>query len=213
MRALWLTLSALAATNLCGGCVVAVGAAAAEGAIVAMQQRSFGEAIDDASARSEIRSRMLAADSSAFLAVHVESSAGNVLIWGNTPDEQHHQTAVMIARIVRSVRAVYDEIQVGDPRNLGRRTGDQWISTQIRARINASPHVRGIDVGIQTFRGNVYLMGVMRSQAEVQNAAEIASRVPGVQRVVSFMRTRDAEPSVYAGGDARGAQTAPAADR
>jgi osmotically-inducible protein OsmY len=55
--------------------------------------------------------------------------------------------------------------------------------------------VRAINVNIETYHGSVYLMGLARTDAELRRAAEIASYVPGVQRVVSFMRT--SQPDAY----------------
>jgi hypothetical protein len=50
--------------------------------------------------------------------------------------------------------------------------------------------VRAININIETFHGNVYLLGAARSEHELRRAAEIASVVGGVRRVVSFMRVR-----------------------
>ena len=62
--------------------------------------------------------------------------------------------------------------------------------------LTASPSVRAININIETFHGNVYLMGTARSEHELQRAAEIASVVRGVRRVVSFMQVR-APPQPY----------------
>jgi osmotically-inducible protein OsmY len=87
---------------------------------------------------------------------------------------------------------------------LARSAQDEFITAQIRARLAASPAVRAININIETFHGNVYLMGTARSEEELRRAAEIASTVRSVQRVVSFMQVR-APPPHYA-------QSAPAPD-
>ena len=46
-----------------------------------------------------------------------------------------------------------------------RNAQDELITAQIRARLTASPAVRAINVNIETFHGNVYLMGTARSRA------------------------------------------------
>ncbi|HVY86012.1 MAG TPA: BON domain-containing protein [Caulobacterales bacterium] len=199
MRVL-LTFAALTACGLSSGCVTAAVGAVATAGVVAMQDRTLGEALDDATASSEVKTRLMAADAEGFAHVDVEVAGGSLLLSGAAPTEQHRTTAETIARNVRSIHAIYDEIEVGEHRSFGRNAGDEWITTQVRSRLIASPHVHGVDVNIETFRGNVYLMGVVRSQAELEEAAQIASLVPGVQRVVSFMQTRNREQTVYSGG-------------
>lgn len=198
MRNSVLIIAALAASGLSSGCVAtAVGAAAGVG-MFAVQDRSIGEGIDDSSATARIQTRLLAADSTGFASVQVRVSERNVLLTGAAPSEQHKQTAEMIARSMPDVRNIYNEISVGPARGLGRGVTDQWIATQIRTRLNASPNVRGINVGVEAYDGNVYLTGLARSDSELQRAAEIASTTSGVRRVVSFMQVRTPQTSTYA---------------
>ncbi len=60
-----------------------------------------------------------------------------------------------------------------------------------------------MNYNIETYDGVVYLMGIARTQAELKEAAERASRVGGVQRVVSYVRVRDipAQQSATRPGD------------
>ncbi len=196
MRARLLTLAALAACTSSSGCVAAAVGAAAGIGMFAVQDRTVGEGIDDTAASVRVKARLLAADSAAFAGVHVEVAGGNLLLSGSAPTPEHRQAAETLARSVPNLHAVYNEIAVGDPSNLARSAQDEWISAQIRTRLLASPVVRGVNVNIETFHGNVYLMGTARSDEELRTAAEIASTVGGVQRVVSFM-TVHAEPAPY----------------
>ncbi|MBX9747430.1 MAG: BON domain-containing protein [Hyphomonadaceae bacterium] len=173
----------------------AVGTAASVG-IYAMQDRTIGEGIDDANASNQIKLRLLAADRVAFAEVDVEVANGNLLLSGATPTAEHRAAAETIARSVGSIENVYNEIFVGPRSGIMRNTQDELITAQIRARLAASPAVRAINVNIETFHGNVYLMGTARSEHELQRAAEIASVVGGVRRVVSFMQVR-APPTPY----------------
>lgn len=202
MRAPILSLAALAACALSGGCITAAASAAAGVGLFAVQERTIGEGIDDAAASQEVKTRLLAADREGFIEVDVEVAGGALLLSGTAPTEQHRQSAELIARNVRSVDTVYNEIFVGEPSDAMRSAQDEWITAQIRTRLTASSAVRAINVNIETFHGNVYLMGIARSQDELQRAAEIASVVPGVQRVVSFMRVRGGAPTYAEAPDA-----------
>jgi len=216
MRSPVLLLAALTACGLSSGCVAAAVAGAATVGSFALQDRTLGEGIDDTTASTEVKSRLLAADSNGFMQVDVEVAEGNLLLSGSAPTEEHKRTAEMIAHSVRSVHTVYNEIVVGPRRGLGRNANDELISAQIRTRLIASPSVRAINVNIETFDGNVYLMGLARTDQELQRAAEIASTTPGVRRVVSFMQVRARGLPTYAQApptpDYRAATPEPVAD-
>lgn len=163
------------------------GAAAGVG-MAAVQDRTAGEVMDDGHAYGDVKGRLMAADAEGFRDTHVEVYNDNLLLSGSVPDEQHHQAALMIARSYTSIHNVYDELAIGERSTIGTAVGDQLIGTQIRTRLIASPHVRAVNINLEVFHGNVYLMGTARSDEELRHAAEIASTVGGVRRVVSFMQ-------------------------
>lgn len=198
MRVPLLTLAALSACALSSGCVTAVAGAAAGVGLFAMQDRTIGEGIDDATASQEVKTRLLAVDRAGFSEVDVEVAEGNLLLSGVAPTERHRQTAELVAHNVRSIHTIYNEITIGPHSSFLRNASDELITAQVRTRMTASASVRAINVNIETFQGNVYLMGTARTQMELQRAAEIASVVPGVQRVVSFMRVRPVAAADYA---------------
>ena len=195
MRAFVLLAVFAAAVSLSGCMTAALGTAASVG-VYAMQDRTIGEGIDDAAASNQVKLRLMAADGAAFAEVDVEVANGNLLLSGAAPTAEHRQAAETIARSVGTVHNVYNEIFVGPRSGFVRSAHDELITAQIRTRLTASPSVRAININIETFHGNVYLMGTARSEHELQRSAEIASIVSGVRRVVSFMQVR-APPQPY----------------
>jgi osmotically-inducible protein OsmY len=195
MRAFVLLAVFVAAASLSGCMTAALGTAASVG-VYAMQDRTIGEGIDDAAASNQVKLRLMAADGAAFAEVDVEVANGNLLLSGAAPTAEHRQAAETIARSVGTVNNVYNEIFVGQRSGFVRSAQDELITAQIRTRLTASPSVRAININIETFHGNVYLMGTARSEHELQRSAEIASIVSGVRRVVSFMQVR-APPQPY----------------
>jgi osmotically-inducible protein OsmY len=198
MRTLSTILFVAAATFSVSGCMTAAIGTAASVGIYAAQDRTIGEGIDDASASQQVKMRLMAADSAAFQEVDVEVANRSLLLSGTAPTAEHRQAAETIARSVRTVDHVYNEIVIGEPSTFVRSAQDELITAQIRARLTASPAVRAINVNIETFHGNVYLMGLARTQNELERAAEIASVVGGVRRVVSFMQVRAPDLPYYA---------------
>ncbi len=202
MRKSLFTAAALAACASISGCMTAAVGAAAGVGVFAVQDRTIGEGIDDAAASQQVKARLLAADRAAFQEVDVEVAGGNLLLSGVAPTQEHRQAAETIARSVPTLHNIFNEIFVGPPSSFARNAQDEWITAQIRTRLTASPTVRAINVNIETFNGNVYLMGTARSDHELRRAAEIASTVGGVQRVVSFVQVRPAPVPYYARANA-----------
>jgi osmotically-inducible protein OsmY len=216
MRKIAVLLAVFAASAGASGCMTAALGTAASVGIYAAQDRTIGEGIDDAAASQQVKMRLMAADRAAFQEVDVEVANGNLLLSGTAPTEEHKQAAETIARSVRTIDHIYNEIVVGQPSTMMVNAQDELITAQIRARLTASPAVRAINVNIETFHGNVYLMGLARSDYELRRAAEIASTVGGVRRVVSFMQVRAPDLPYYAqapaGPEFRGPDGVPADD-
>lgn len=202
MRASLSILAILAACAGASGCMTAAVGAAAQVGVFALQDRTIGEGIDDAAASQSVKARLLAADRAAFAEVDVEVAGRNLLLSGVAPTEEHRVAAETIARSVRTIDNVYNEVFVGPPSSFTRSAADEMITATIRARFTASPSVRAININIETFNGNVYLMGTARTEMELRRAAEIASTVRGVQRVISFMVVREPPRPYYAAAPA-----------
>jgi osmotically-inducible protein OsmY len=184
MRTSIFTVAALAVCALVSGCMSA-----------GFGDRSLGRGLDDATAASQVRLRLAAADGQGFRDVDVVVANGVMLLTGAAPTQAHKDAAELIARTAGSVSAVYNEIGVGPGTTLGNDAEDELLAARIRARMAASADVRSNNVEIETYRGNVYLLGTAHSEAELRRAAEIASVVPGVTRVVSYMSLYDPRPA------------------
>src|SRR5690606_17590191 len=113
---------------------------------------------------------------------------GRVLLTGkvNTPDTK--VTAVRLAWQPNGVREVIDEIVVTDKDSIGDLTNDTWITTQVKSKLLFNKDVRSINYSVETVNAVVYLIGIARSQAELETATAIASTVKGVKRVISHVR-------------------------
>lgn len=156
-----------------------------------LSDRTFGEALDDSSAATEIKTRLFGAGGfSRFGEVDVAVVDRFVLLSGRVPSEADRKDAERIAWQVSSVDEVANELQV-DTYNLGRDLNDTWITEQVRLRLLADNSIKGTNFNIQVHNGVVYLLGLARSDEELRMAAEHASLVKGVNKVVSYVKMRE----------------------
>jgi osmotically-inducible protein OsmY len=165
-------------------------AAASLGGCFAVQEKTFGESLDEATAGTAIKTKLFAGGASRFGEVDVEVADRFVLLSGRVPSEEDRREAERIAWSVGSVDDVANELVI-DKFDLGRDLNDRWITEQVRARIIADSEVKGVNYNIQVFNGVTYLMGFADSEDELRRAAEHASKVRGVQKVVSYVKMRD----------------------
>lgn len=173
------------------GCsAVFAGLAVATGAVVAMQERSVGDVIDDASIMIRINRELLKLG--IFYAVTVKVSEGRVLLLGKVSTPDKRVQAEKVAWQQRDVREVVNEITVSEgTSSLQSIALDGAISAQIRARVLARAGVKSMNYSVNTIGGVVYLMGIAQSQKELNTVIAIAKRVRGVKQVISYVRLKN----------------------
>ena len=180
---------ALIAPFAASGCVAAaVGTGAAVG-VSAAQDRTMGEAVDDATTSNEIKAKLL--NEGGLGEVDVEVAQGLVLLSGRVSTPEQRVRAEDLAWSSTRTRDVANEIQIERPGGFLTNASDELITTRVRASLVAAGDVKSINYNIETYGGVVYLMGIARTQAELEEATRRASVVGGVQKVVSYVRVRD----------------------
>ncbi len=189
MSRLVASLSLIAVLPIVSGCATAIVGAAGATAVTATQERSFGEALDDAAVSNEVKSKLVA--HGGMNEVDVEVAAGVVLLSGRVWTPELRVKAESLAWSVRRAHDVANEIRVEAPGGFFANASDELISTRVRARLLGSSTVQANNFNVETYGGTVYLLGIARSAAELEKAAEEASLVGGVNQVVSYVRLRN----------------------
>jgi len=176
-----------------GGCVVAaVGTAGAVG-ITAAQDKTMGQALDDANVSNQIKAKLLSENSEKFAEVDVEVANGLVLLSGRVNFPEDRVKAEGIAWSAALTKDVANEIKIEPPGGFIANVSDEVITGRVRARLIGSRTVKSVNFNIETYDGIVYLMGTARTAKELKKAAEEASVVSGVKQVVSYVRLLEPE--------------------
>ena len=177
------------------GCATAVVGSAATIGVTASQERTTGEAIDDATVSNQVKARLLAAQKG-FGEVDVEVAGGLVLLSGRVMTPEQKIEAESIAWQSPRVREVANEIKIEPPGGFIANASDELIGSRVRARLLGSSSVKARNFNVETYGGIVYLMGVASSRDELEAAAREASLASGVRQVVSYVRLRDARGQI-----------------
>lgn len=174
------------------GCVPLLLGAGTETAVVVAQERSVGNAVDDAGILLQIKNLYARQESKDLLLnVEVKSVEGRVLLTGNVDQPQSQVEAVRLVWQVPGVKEVINEIQINDQSGLSNYARDVWISTQIRSRLLLTKNLRSVNYSVITVNQVVYLMGIAQDASELNRATAVASTTNYVKRVVSYVRLKD----------------------
>jgi osmotically-inducible protein OsmY len=147
-------------------------------------ERTIAQAIEDNNIEAKITVN-LHAENEAYDDAHliVVSYNGYVLLAGQVNDEPLKATATEVARKVKGVRRIYNELEIGPTTSALQRTQDTWITGRIKTQLLADSNIEGTRIKIVTENGVVYLMGIV-SPPEADLISGIAADVAGVSRVV-----------------------------
>ena len=185
-----LVLPCLLAALALPGCAAAVLGTAGAVGLTSVQEKTMGEAIDDATTSNEIKAKLLN-HGARFAEVDVEVANGLVLLSGRVTEPADRTYAEGIAWSSSRTMDVANEIRIEPPGGFMSNVSDEIITGRVRARLIGSSSVRSVNINIETYGGVVYLMGFARDPDEVRAAAEEASVVGGVKQVVSYVRVRN----------------------
>lgn len=123
--------------------------------------------------------------------VDVNVFEGNVLFTGYVATEETKVKVTDMAENTNGVRAIYNELNIGEEQGLGSASYDTWISTRIRADLFFTHDIRSANFLVHTTDGVVYLIGVAQSQAELDQVLDIIKATSGVKKVVDITRLAD----------------------
>ena len=116
--------------------------------------------------------------------IEVEAGSDGIVLSGKVSTEAEKSVAAEIARTVPGVKSVANKIEILKelPEVLARRQ-DDIITHQVKERFAKSATLKAAGFEVKTEGGVVSLVGTVRFQVIVFEAAEAARQVPGVKAV------------------------------
>lgn len=172
----------VAAAGLMSACAPLVLGGAAAGAFVATDRRTSGTQVEDKGIEFKAANRIRSALGERG---HVSVNAYNrvVLLTGEVASDADKQAAELAASQTENVKSVVNELAVMGNSSLTSRSNDVILQTKIKATMVDARDVMSNAFKVVVERGEVFLMGMV-TEREANRAAELASTVSGVQKVV-----------------------------
>lgn len=154
-------------------------------------KRTVGTQVEDQNIETKIGHNLRRTDARLGNArINVDSYNRVVLLTGQVPSEELQEKASEVARGVRNVREVHNELSVAANLPASQRLSDTWLNTRIRTSLAANDRIESGRIRVITENANVYLMGIV-SRAEADRIVEAVSKVGGMQRIVKVFDYTD----------------------
>jgi osmotically-inducible protein OsmY len=166
------------------GCFPLMVTGAAVGTLAATDRRTSGAQLEDKTIELKAGHRV----GKQFPgSVHVNTNSYNrqVLLTGEVLTADVKAQVEAIVKGVDNVEAVINELEIAGPTSFASRSSDLLITGKIKASLVDAKDLYANSFKVTTERGTVYLQGLV-TQREGDRAAEIASRIGGVTKVVKL---------------------------
>jgi osmotically-inducible protein OsmY len=192
LTSLALSLTALGTVTLpLGGCLVAaIGAGAGAAGYTAGNERGVGGTATDTAIKASINANWAGDNGDIASYVDLNIFEGRVLLTGRVPDPKIRDQAVADAWKASGVKEVINEIQVAQGASFGSAASDNWILARLNSDMVFDSIVRTPNYSLQCIDGTVYILGVARTQNELEHVLNYARNIPNVRQVKNYIRIR-----------------------
>lgn len=159
--------------------------------------------IDDSVITTKIKAKFLKDKQVRADNIEINTVNGAVELFGTARSRAKAARAVVLARQVKGVKSVKNEIQItptktaarsektpdrdrtADKRRSDQPIDDTWITTKVKARFAENKQVSFTDIHVKTLNGVVELTGNAKSMNESSKAASLARGVEHVKSVTN----------------------------
>jgi len=133
--------------------------------------------------------------------ISVETRSGMVMLRGKVDSEEAKTAAGEVAKGVKHVKGVRNELQVVPPADRPRvDTDDKAIMSMVEQRLKEDRQLKGAKINARVDSGIVTLTGEVKSLALSSRASEILSDVPGVRAVRNDLNYEPRSSSIAPAG-------------
>lgn len=174
---------ALASAIVLQGCVGIAAVGIIGGATVATDKRTVGQQIDDQSIEIDGYDVLSKHEGiSDNTNIHITSMNGSLLVVGQAPNAYLRDEAIKLLSNLQGVKTIHNQLRVANITSISTRSNDVWLTSKVKTALFGSDNLEATNIKVVTENAEVFLMGLV-TQAEANEAIEIARNIKGVNRV------------------------------
>lgn len=169
------------------GCIRMIAATSSDPVDRHHGERTLGASVEDQAIENKVRINLYrASDALADARLEIVSFNGVVLLAGEVPSGALKKQAGNIARRIRHVEQVQNELQTSGSSSFLARANDHWLGTKVKTRLYLNGNTPGARTRITTVDGVVYIMGLL-TREESDAVVSAIQNVYGVQKIVKVV--------------------------
>ena len=154
------------------------------GCVETRTQRVHHEVVDDGTITSHVTSALSNDPRTKTRDIAVQTHGGTVQLNGFVDSTDSKLRAAELARNVRGVQSVDNNLLVRDTRStMGETIDDSVITAKVKTALIGDPATKARQISVETLHGVVQLSGFVDSDAERDQATVVAKGVAGVHDV------------------------------
>lgn len=181
---------------------VPVAITGAGSAVIAMSKdRTTESMFTDLKIANSIKMNFIKRDfNNLYAKINVEVFNARVMLTGYLDNITDKEQALDIVKENSDILEIIDELQVVNRKvafHAGQYTKDSLITSQIKAKIFREKAIKARNYIIVTYQDVVYMLGVATSSEELEQVANIAANINGVEKVVSHVMISDNADSYH----------------
>jgi hyperosmotically inducible protein len=149
----------------------------------AMAEKSAGNLVDDGTIATSVKGSLLAEKGVPSGDVNVEVYKGVVLLSGFVKTQAEKDAAGKVAKNVKDVASVRNEIAVHPATSMGTKLDDTVLVGKVKSALVDAKDVKSGQINVEARGGIVQLGGFVSGEKMLERAIAIAKGVEGVKRV------------------------------
>ena len=152
---------------------------------------TVGTVVDDSVITTSVKTALLADPAIKSFELQVETRKGTVQLSGFVDSQAQIDQALAVTRSVAGVAGVENGVTLkGSPSTLGTKVDDATVTGRVKTALLAEPNIQSADISVVTFKGEVQLSGFVNSQAQIDQAAQIARTTEGASAVKNELKIK-----------------------
>ncbi len=149
----------------------------------AIAQKSAGELVDDGTIATSVKASLITEKGVPSNDVNIEVYKGVVLLSGFVKTQAEKDAAGKVAKNVKDVASVRNEIAVHPATSMGTKLDDTMLVSKVKAALVDAKDVKSGQINVEARGGIVQLGGFVTGDKMKARAIAIAKGVSGVKRV------------------------------
>jgi len=162
-------------------------------AATAISATASAETMSDAWITTKVKVALLTTEGVSGTKLHVDTVDGRVTLYGTVPNAAEREKAGQVARSIEGTSDVRNLVQVvSPPAKAAVEISDAIIKTNVSAVLKSDAALADSSIGVESVNdGVVLLSGSAETLSDHVRALENASRIDGVRRVASNIKSPD----------------------